>query len=60
MEENKTNINWFPGHMAKTRREIEENLDLPTSVRNILKEILQHVFWQKCRMEQEMRRRLLE
>jgi ribosome biogenesis GTPase A len=24
----KTNINWFPGHMAKTRREIQEKLDL--------------------------------
>ena len=24
----KTNINWFPGHMAKTRREIKEKLDL--------------------------------
>ena len=28
MNENKTNINWFPGHMAKTRREIQEKLDL--------------------------------
>lgn len=26
MNENKTNINWFPGHMAKTRRLISENL----------------------------------
>ena len=26
--DNKTNINWFPGHMAKTRREIKEKLDL--------------------------------
>ena len=26
MNENKTNINWFPGHMAKTRREISEQL----------------------------------
>jgi len=25
--ENKTNINWFPGHMAKTKREIKEKLD---------------------------------
>ena len=24
MEENKTNINWYPGHMAKARREIGE------------------------------------
>jgi len=24
----KTNINWFPGHMAKTRREISEKLNL--------------------------------
>lgn len=28
MYENKTNINWFPGHMAKTKREISEKLDL--------------------------------
>ncbi len=28
MNENKTNINWFPGHMAKTRREISEQLKL--------------------------------
>lgn len=25
---NKTNINWYPGHMAKTRREIKEKIDL--------------------------------
>ena len=24
----KTNINWYPGHMAKTRREIKEKIDL--------------------------------
>lgn len=27
MNENKTNINWYPGHMAKTKRRILENLD---------------------------------
>ena len=26
--DNKTNINWYPGHMAKTKREIKEKLDL--------------------------------
>ncbi|MDO4199950.1 MAG: ribosome biogenesis GTPase YlqF [Clostridia bacterium] len=26
MHENKTNINWFPGHMAKARRQITESL----------------------------------
>ena len=26
--ENKTNINWYPGHMAKTKREIIEKLNL--------------------------------
>lgn len=26
MKENKVNINWFPGHMAKARREINERL----------------------------------
>ena len=28
MEENRNTINWFPGHMAKTRRLISENLKL--------------------------------
>ena len=28
MNENKTNINWYPGHMAKTKRLIGENINL--------------------------------
>ena len=28
MNENKTNINWYPGHMAKTKRLISESIDL--------------------------------
>ena len=28
MNKNKTNINWYPGHMAKTKRLIKENLNL--------------------------------
>ncbi len=28
MNENKTNINWYPGHMAKTKRLILEKIDL--------------------------------
>lgn len=28
MNENKTNINWYPGHMAKTKREIKEKIAL--------------------------------
>jgi len=28
MDENKTNINWYPGHMAKTKREVSEILGL--------------------------------
>ena len=28
MNENKTNINWYPGHMAKTKRLISEQLNL--------------------------------
>ena len=28
MNENKTNINWYPGHMTKTKREIKEKIDL--------------------------------
>ncbi len=27
MNENKTNINWYPGHMAKTKRQIKEIID---------------------------------
>ena len=26
--DNKTNINWYPGHMAKTKREIKEKINL--------------------------------
>ena len=26
MNENKTNINWYPGHMKKTRELIQDNL----------------------------------
>ena len=28
MNDNKTNINWYPGHMAKTKRKIKEDLKL--------------------------------
>lgn len=28
MNENKANINWYPGHMAKTKREIKDKIDL--------------------------------
>ena len=28
MNENKININWYPGHMAKTRRQIEQDLKI--------------------------------
>ena len=28
MNDNKTNINWYPGHMAKTKREIQEKIEL--------------------------------
>ena len=36
MNENKTNINWFPGHMAKTRKQIIEDLKLIDIVVEIL------------------------
>jgi len=36
MNENKTNINWYPGHMAKTIKEIEEDLKLVDLVIEIL------------------------
>ena len=34
--QNSTNINWFPGHMAKTRRQIEEDLKLVDIVIELL------------------------
>ena len=36
MSENKTNINWYPGHMAKTKRQIIEDLKLIDIVVEIL------------------------
>ena len=36
MNENKTNINWYPGHMAKTKREITEKLSLIDIVYEII------------------------
>ena len=36
MNENKTNINWFPGHMAKTKREIKEKINLVDIVYEVL------------------------
>ena len=36
MNENKTNINWYPGHMAKTKRQIIEDLKLVDVVVEIL------------------------
>lgn len=34
--ENKTNINWFPGHMARTRRRIQESLSQVDAVVEIV------------------------
>ena len=36
MSENGTNINWYPGHMAKTKRQIQEDLKLIDVVVEIL------------------------
>ncbi len=36
MEENKTNINWYPGHMAKTKKQIIEDLKLVDVVIELL------------------------
>ena len=36
MNENKTNINWYPGHMAKTKRQIVEDLKLVDVIVEIL------------------------
>ena len=36
MSENKTNINWYPGHMAKTKRLIRENINLIDVVYEII------------------------
>ena len=36
MNENKTNINWYPGHMAKTRKQVIQDLKLVDIVIEIL------------------------
>ena len=36
MNENKTNINWYPGHMAKTKRQITEDMKLVDVVIELL------------------------
>jgi ribosome biogenesis GTPase A len=36
MNENITNINYYPGHMAKTRRQIGENIDLVDIVYEVI------------------------
>lgn len=36
MNENKTNINWYPGHMAKTRRQIEQDIKIVDIVIELL------------------------
>ena len=36
MNENKTNINWYPGHMAKAKKQIQEDLKLVDVVIEIL------------------------
>ena len=42
MNENKTNINWYPGHMAKTRRQIQEDLKLIDVVIELLDARIPH------------------
>ena len=34
--ENKTNINWYPGHMAKTRKQIEQDIKIVDIVIELL------------------------
>ncbi len=36
MNENKTNINWYPGHMAKTKKEIKEKINLVDLVYEVI------------------------
>ena len=36
MDDNKTNINWYPGHMAKARRELKENMSLIDAVYEVI------------------------
>ena len=36
MKDNKTNINWFPGHMQKTKRQIRESLPLIDNGPNVV------------------------
>ena len=39
MSESKPNINWFPGHMAKSLREIEGSLKLVDIIIEILERL---------------------
>ncbi len=36
MNENKTNINWYPGHMAKAKRTLKENINLVDVVYEVI------------------------
>ena len=36
MNENKTNINWYPGHMVKTKKDLMKNKDLVDIVYEVI------------------------
>ena len=36
MDENKSSINWFPGHMTKAKRKISEQIKLVDAVAEIV------------------------
>lgn len=48
MNENKTNINWFPGHMAKTKRQLLEQASLV----DIVYEVIDSRMPISCRVEE--------
>lgn len=42
MNDNKTNINWYPGHMAKTRRQIKETISLIDIIYEVIDSRIPH------------------
>ena len=36
----KTSINWYPGHMAKTKREIKKKLPLITKFQKLVQKLM--------------------
>ena len=55
MSDNKTNINWYPGHMAKTRRQIIEDLKIVDMVIELLDARIGRHFADQCFGEKDVK-----